>query len=627
MDLFNIQRILEHQFQFSFRTGNVILDTMLAGLILTATTYLFSSLRNVSMNYDYFLSLLGINYNKIIIKGKPIKMDPKNDMEKADFSIKFKAILHQVKLSGYSNSGVHQLVEGADTNSASDQFIVAQTTTFTLGPEIYCKIIQEAKDTFRDEKDKISTFRAEISSKTKTVEELEMLIKFWIKEYSEFVLKTGENMIELTGRIINGFDQTFDFSNKFLAVLHKMNKLSYNSPHIKKLRELQVKEPKPRYGNDTPEDEKRKAESLVPEVCQIEDNVSCRVEWAKNNREATEYSIQIASEVLTVQQLSELLNTWEKEYDEHNQVGDGLKYFVFNPSTENTKNHFYTEFTFESVKSFKNVFFPEKESLIEKIEFFQKNEVWFAERGIPYTLGLLFHGEPGCGKTSTIKSIANLTQRHIISVPLKNVKTASDLYNIFYGTKINNRSIPMNKRLYVLEDIDCGGLEDVVKKRRKRVPKPEEDTKEDVSEDNDDNNESDDDKKKITLTDILEIKKGGEKEKEDKKELTLSDLLEVFDGVMESKGRMMVITTNHIDKLDPALIRPGRVDTCIQFGKCKPEAVMSIFQNFYGQENLPESFDSKQVPDETLTPAEVVQIFVNNSATPCRGLQVICAEQ
>ena len=82
-------------------------------------------------------------------------------------------------------------------------------------------------------------------------------------------------------------------------------------------------------------------------------------------------------------------------------------------------------------------------------------------------LGLLFYGHPGCGKTSTIKAIANMTKRHIVSVPLKNINTASDLHSVFFGLKLNNRSVKINKRLYVLEDIDCGGLAKVVQRRKK----------------------------------------------------------------------------------------------------------------------------------------------------------------
>merc|ERR1712038_516113 len=139
-----------------------------------------------------------------------------------------------------------------------------------------------------------------------------------------------------------------------------------------------------------------------------------------------------------------------------NQLGNGLRYFVFNPPSEEERNRhgnglptFCTEFTFSSGKTFKNIFFLD-------------NESWYLEHGIPYMFGLLLHGEPGCGKTSTIKAIANMTQRHIVSVPLKNIKTMSDLYQALYGGKINKASIPMDKRLYILEDIDCAGLDDIM---------------------------------------------------------------------------------------------------------------------------------------------------------------------
>ena len=68
-------------------------------------------------------------------------------------------------------------------------------------------------------------------------------------------------------------------------------------------------------------------------------------------------------------------------------------------------------------------------------------------------------------------------------------------------------------------------------------------------------------------------------------------LLEVFDGVMEMKGRIMVITTNHPEKLDPALIRPGRIDVNLQFGYCEPDDIVNIFTNFYGSDRIPADFE------------------------------------
>ena len=85
------------------------------------------------------------------------------------------------------------------------------------------------------------------------------------------------------------------------------------------------------------------------------------------------------------------------------------------------------------------------------------------------TLGLLFYGDPGCGKTSVIKSIANMTKRHIINVPLGEIKTATELENIFSNPMIeSNYYVPNNRRIYVIEDIDCRDINDIVNERSKR---------------------------------------------------------------------------------------------------------------------------------------------------------------
>lgn len=104
---------------------------------------------------------------------------------------------------------------------------------------------------------------------------------------------------------------------------------------------------------------------------------------------------------------------------------------------------------------------------MRRINFFQDNKAWYKARGIPYTMGFLFYGEPGCGKTSTIKAIANHTQRHIVAIPLNKIKTGKELLNVFYNVKMNYKDIPLNQRLYVLEDIDCADLKNIVTDRSK----------------------------------------------------------------------------------------------------------------------------------------------------------------
>ena len=109
--------------------------------------------------------------------------------------------------------------------------------------------------------------------------------------------------------------------------------------------------------------------------------------------------------------------------------------------------------------------------------------------------------------------------------------------------------------------------------------------------------------------------------------MTLSDLLEAFDGVLEMKGRMMVITTNHLDRLDPALIRPGRVDTSLEFKRCTQKTIQDIFTNFFSPGPIPEEFESAEMKEYVWTPAEVTQVCINHRDNIGLALKEISARK
>ncbi|AGE48326.1 AAA ATPase [Paramecium bursaria Chlorella virus AN69C] len=96
--------------------------------------------------------------------------------------------------------------------------------------------------------------------------------------------------------------------------------------------------------------------------------------------------------------------------------------------------------------------------------------------------------------------------------------------------------------------------------------------------------------------------------------LTLATLLNIIDGVLECPGRILIMTSNHPEMLDPALIRPGRVDIMANFGKCTDREVVQITEGIT-ETTFPENLKSR-VPSDYYTPSKVVQIILKNILSP-----------
>ena len=263
------------------------------------------------------------------------------------------------------------------------------------------------------------------------------------------------------------------------------------------------------------------------------------------------------------------------------------------------KNDLYIIFNFN------NKFFENKEIIIKKLNFFLENKKWYQEQGIPHTIGLLLEGEPGCGKTSFIKSIANLTGYHILNFKLCEQFDFKELERIIFNEQINkDLIIPLNKRLIILEDIDC--MIDIVKSRKESVIDNTDNT--DIIEleslDSQESKESQESKietkKKSKIiselqTDLQITKKDDSitsviqkmMKKDELVNNNLSYLLNILDGIKESQDRIIIMTTNHVEKLDPALIRPGRIDLNINFKKASIKDIKEIL-HFYWKQEVPE---------------------------------------
>lgn len=323
----------------------------------------------------------------------------------------------------------------------------------------------------------------------------------------------------------------------------------------------------------------------------------------------------------TSEKQSELNNFFEQEFEicsRHNNINDVFdyindvtsKYEEFIRSSITSQRVFvlsnftdingrpkatFDEIQFDTSKTFDNMFFGEKERLIQALNNFENKKDRYTRLGIPHTLGLMFHGEPGTGKTSAIKAIAKYTNRHIIMLPMKLINNINKLKSILFSDTINEIFIPMNKRIYVFEEIDCSQWANIVKTRALENTNTQQST-------------NDNEALKLVTKVIQSVAPSDTKDSFD---ITLGDFLEILDGIIEIPGRMIIMTSNHPDRIDPALLRPGRIDINIQFKKMTRRDIASLFKLWFSKE-LPQKILDK-MKDYTFTQAQIGNIFANNN--------------
>lgn len=342
----------------------------------------------------------------------------------------------------------------------------------------------------------------------------------------------------------------------------------------------------------------------------INEDLSARV---KQDPKGTWIEIMLYSDTLNITEI----RTWIDEvhedyiYEKSNRLGNKTFYFNEIPTEPPRDTTFIREegadpteirwrfdsaskqlaFTmneFQTSKSFSNVYGAHVDELRERLNVFINHPEWYEERGIPHTLGIMLHGIPGAGKTSTIKAIAKDTGRHIFNLALRPYTTCKQLTNLFYdenvavtaadGSAVNYR-IPLNKRIYVIEDIDC-------------------------------------------LTDVVLDRATTHSKKQNHNEvLTLSYLLNLLDGVLETPGRILVITSNFPERIDKALIRPGRIDVKVEFRRADRQFILDMLNHFYECDK-----DLSDIPSsvaDKFTPAEVMETMCMHFKDPDGALAAL----
>lgn len=199
----------------------------------------------------------------------------------------------------------------------------------------------------------------------------------------------------------------------------------------------------------------------------------------------------------------------------------------------------------------------EKEHLMEDIAQFRKSKSRYQRLGIPYHRGYLFYGPPGTGKTSLVSALAAHQGLSIYTANLTEFTDRSLMSAV--------NQVPANSVL-LFEDIDC------MRNTQTRVESTgSSDAKPNTASQNG---------------------------------VTLSGLLNVLDGFCAPTGVLFVMTTNHVEKLDDALLRPGRIDYRLYFGKASDLQKAELYRRFFPRSSEAEAKGFLEVSGSAETMAE-----------------------
>jgi mitochondrial chaperone BCS1 len=185
-------------------------------------------------------------------------------------------------------------------------------------------------------------------------------------------------------------------------------------------------------------------------------------------------------------------------------------------------------------------------------EFFSRR-AWYAQMGIPWRRGYLLYGPPGTGKTSAAYALAGELGLKLCALSLTNPKLNDNVM-----AELLQRT--PTRSLILIEDIDA-----FFNARDK---------------------------------------------KEAKVEISFSGLLNALDGVGAQEGRIVVLTTNHRERLDAALIRPGRIDLEIELGNATAEQLQGLLLRFYPQAAAQAAQLAADYPTRALSPAQIQQSLI-----------------
>jgi hypothetical protein len=344
--------------------------------------------------------------------------------------------------------------------------------------------------------------------------------------------------------------------------------------------------------------------------------------------------------------IKKFLEDCQETYKEYVNSLEKVTYHFYRYNNDTKK---WVSKELKTIKNYENVILPiETEDQIKGwIKSFNESKDMYAKKGIPYKMGLLFHGIPGCGKTSLTYAIAYETNRNIYQVPLSSSVSCEELKNIIETIPEGNivlfeevDTCSFFKKREFVDDDDATELYKQIQKHKNKQEEYENINADDVDDDSECDDDDDDDEgdnetsqtkaKKISNINVLKIKeefkKFTSKSKSGKMDMNMTKpdniftsyiqsqtfhLLEILDGYNYLYDNIVIMYTNYLDKIDNAIIRPGRIDHKIKLGHANLYQIKKAYNLFYEQDINDDI--AQMIADRKIT----TSFLINTCIIPC----------